>query len=255
MESNSMLGEVEDAKIRIEKAIENFYLEWFFVRRKFLDMDFTYRIEQFTRGNEKYLRLCFGSGEGKICKYIGKLEPSIRALIYLRPKLTDKCVYQLVQLLEKNDLPFWFYKSPVYTDGKGVMALTDFVDFEFIQSSIAQKASNLKPDSKPIAYDLDNLFGFFIDEYPSSRIFYKPISIEIDLTSNHEFLESLDEQIQKLFPVESRYSFSIGKNLGRYITGMFLENPYNFFFDITWAGDIFKVRLLNIAGFERKVIQ
>lgn len=252
MELNKKLLEFEEAKQRVEKAIENFYLEYYYVQRKYLKFNFSYRIEQVSHNNEKYIRFCFSSGKDRICRYIGKLEPALRACIKLRPKLCDNALLDLVRIIEKNELPFWFYKLPLQQESRGDFSLDDYVNFEFIMNSITQKARAIKGESRAIPYDLDNFVGFFIDEYPATSIFCRPIMIEINLIDSQDFLHNLDEKIPSIFPSESKLSFDLNKNYGRYITGRFLEQPYSFYFDIVWSGEFFKVRILNITGIERK---
>jgi hypothetical protein len=214
-------------------------------------LTFSYRIEQVNRGDGKYLRLAYCSKENRLISYIGKCEVAIRALILLRPKLCDRVVYDLVHIVENGEFPFWYYKTPIYTDYRGGLSMDELIDFHFIRESILKKAEKIKPDARPITYDIDNLGGFFIEEYPNENIVYKPINLEVDLISNNSFLQSLDEKLPLLFPVDSKYSFSIERNLGRFITGRFMEKPYSFFIDVVWCGDCFKVRMLNIAGFQK----
>lgn len=245
-------SDVDICRIRIEQAVEKFYLDWYFNHRSFYNTEFTYRIEQFTKKGEKYLRFRYGSDKNRLTGYIGNLDPALRACLAIRNKLCDQASENLSHILATCDLGHWFYKVPLYSELNGEKNKDFFIDFNFVMGAIIEKAKKIKPIATPMEYDLDNLVGFFIEEYPSPDIICRSLSTEIDLISQSDFLSKLDVELPRLLPVASRYAFNVEKSMGRYLIGKFLERPYYVYVDVVWKGEFYACRILNIAGFDKE---
>lgn len=245
--------EVDKCQINVEKAVAKFYLAWKQNSHVFFTTEFSYRIEEVVVKGEKYIRLRYGSENDRLVVYIGKKAAALYSLMSLRKQLCDKANSQLQKIVENSgELDLWFHKYPLKSSSTDKIQ-SSLWDFDYVIKAITRKTRQINPDADAMMErELENLRGFFIEEYPNPKILYKPLSIEIDLVNKLEFDEKLDVQLPKVLPPESTYSFTVEKLLGKYVWGKFQEKPYSIYFDIFWKNGFYSCRILNLAGFVKE---
>jgi hypothetical protein len=198
-------------------------------------------------GDGKYprIRLRSGSTTNRKTFYIGPVEESLKALIFLRNVLCDTAIIDLQRILDTSEYPLWFYKdSPNNTKPPYEPA--------FIMKTTIALCKKIKPNSLPLPFDIDDLSGFFIEEMPANDISYKRLDSSIDLLDDMDFEQCLQESLIKILPEKSTSSFFLTQCYGRYWKGDFKADPYLFYLDVGWNNGKYTLRLLNIAGFPRE---
>jgi hypothetical protein len=242
MNSNSLEPEVEDCVNRIEAGIEQLYLEWYFnPQRDILRNDFTYRIELDHKGEDKKprVRLRSGSLTNRKTVILGG-ENAIKALLVIREKLCDNALMDLQRILSSGEFPFWFYKESEF--------LPPYDPVEIMKMILVQ-CKEIKPDSVASLMDIENLSGFFVEEYPDTKISYQRFETSINLLNVVDLKESIRQALAIILPIESTSSFSISRLLGRLCKGQFTSRPYHFYVDMGWKDTKYLLRFVNIAGF------
>lgn len=245
MDRNTLETEVLECVVRTERAIEELYLEWYYYpKRDIMHFSFTYRIEldKNNDGKSSRIRIRSGSGENRKTFYIGAAIPALKALIFLRPILSDVAIIDLQRILSTGEFPFWFYKDA--PDGQK----NPYDPVAIMKMTIAN-SKRIKPLSSPMIIDIDDLSGFFIEEYPNPLITYKRLESRIDLLNDIDLNQSVEQALINILPKESNCSFRLTRLLGRYWNGEFSGEPYQFYIDMGWDSGKYILRFLNIAGF------
>ncbi len=244
---NDIEPEIYECVVRVEKAIEELYLEWYwYPKDESKRHNFSYRIELdgCLDDKEGRIRIRSGSTGNRRTFYIGKSVPAIKGLLFLKEKLCDNAVLDLQKILSQGRVPVW-----TFIDVKNNLPCP--YSPEFILGKINEYSKEINSNSTPLITDIYQFSGFFLDYLPVNKTNYRTIESSVNLLDDINLEQCICNAITEILPADSDCSFSATRFLGNYWTGVFQESPYQFYFDLGWREGSYLLKFLNIAGFSR----
>ena len=237
--------DVQKCVLRIEHAVETLIFDYQLAKvptKKDYSKD--YRLELDFKGNDEIprIRIRAGSKDERKIFYIGRVEPAVNALIFLREYLCEKAFNDLQQILNSNR---WIN----FESETEIFPYTP----EEIMNTMIEVCNQTNSLIRPRFTRVHTIDGLFFDNEFHPRISYVKLECIIDLLDDEKSLdERIRKAIQEVTPEMAKYSFSKTKTVGKHWFGDFSERYKYLYFDIGWFDNKYVLHIVNLAGFPRK---